>query len=206
MVCAARRVHRLARAFVRADRQTQTPPPYHNVQIQLARPLSQAPPMRMAAPSDLLAASAAQPLAGRELDLSDFICSTEPPEHYGVPRPATPFETNRRVLGFARLHADPEPGIRAHAKRLPDVKESISTPPLLSTVRQTRGLAALVAMSLLAPPFPKCSYLRKREAPSVEGRERARWRTRPTHIRLRNQLASNPAARRAKSRPRPVAT
>jgi hypothetical protein len=66
----------------------------------------------------ILASGAAQLLAGQELDLEAFIPSTEPPADYGGPCPKTPFEMNRRFLAMARFNADPEPAIRAHAKRI----------------------------------------------------------------------------------------
>jgi len=66
----------------------------------------------------ILAAGAAQILAGQELDLNAFIPSTEPPTDFGGPCPKTPFEMNRRFLAMARFNADPEPAIRAHAKRI----------------------------------------------------------------------------------------
>jgi len=66
----------------------------------------------------ILAAGAAQLLTGKELDLNAFTPSTDPPEHYGGPCPKTPFEMNRRFLAMARFNADPEPAIRAHAKRI----------------------------------------------------------------------------------------
>ena len=66
----------------------------------------------------ILASGAAQLLAGQELDLEAFIPSTEPPADYGGPCPKTPFEMNRRFLAIARFNADPEPAIRAHAKRI----------------------------------------------------------------------------------------
>ena len=65
----------------------------------------------------ILAAGSAQLLAGKDLDL-DFTPSTEPPADYGGPCPSTPFEMNRRFLAIARFNADPEPGIRKHAKRI----------------------------------------------------------------------------------------
>ena len=66
----------------------------------------------------ILAAGAAQLLAGKALDLDAFTPSTEPPEHYGGPCPKTPFDMNRRFLAMARFNADPEPAIRAHALRI----------------------------------------------------------------------------------------
>ena len=66
----------------------------------------------------ILAAGAAQLLAGKALDLNAFTPSSEPPEHYGGPCPKAPFEMNRRFLAMARFNADPEPAIRAHAKRI----------------------------------------------------------------------------------------
>ena len=66
----------------------------------------------------ILASGAAQLLAGKALDLDAFIPSSEPPANYGGPCPATPFEMNRRFLAMARFNADPEPAIRAHAKRI----------------------------------------------------------------------------------------
>ena len=173
VVRAARCVHRPARACVRADCQISNAsavPQSSNPAGAITRPGSAkanggairsappAPPSRSCVRNSISAISSAQP---------------NHPNTLAAPA-ATPFDTNRRVLALASWHADPEPDLRAHAERLRDVKGSISTPPLLSTVRQTRGLAALVAMSLLAPPFPERSSLRRREAPSVEGRARAR--------------------------------
>ena len=66
----------------------------------------------------ILAAGSAQLLAGKPLDLDAFIPTTEPPSDYGGPCPKTPFEMNRRFLAMARFNADPEPAIRAHAKRI----------------------------------------------------------------------------------------
>ena len=66
----------------------------------------------------ILAAGAAQLLAGKALDLDAFIPSTEPPADYGGPCPKTPFDMNRRFLAMARFNADPEPAIRAHAMRI----------------------------------------------------------------------------------------
>jgi hypothetical protein len=66
----------------------------------------------------ILASGTAQLLAGKALDLDAFIPTTEPPSDYGGPCPNTPFEMNRRFLAIARFNADPEPAIRAHAKRI----------------------------------------------------------------------------------------
>ena len=66
----------------------------------------------------MLAAGAAQLLAGKPLDLDNFTPSTEPPADFGGRCPATPFEMNRRVLAFARWNADPETAIREHAARI----------------------------------------------------------------------------------------
>jgi len=74
--------------------------------------------VRMAARPESSPAGAAQLLAGKALDLDAFIPSTEPPERLWRTVPKTPFEMNRRFLAMARFNADPEPAIRAHAKRI----------------------------------------------------------------------------------------
>lgn len=51
----------------------------------------------------ILAASAAQPLAGQEIDLSDFIRSTEPPEHYVAPPPCHTVRDEPRRSGVRAL-------------------------------------------------------------------------------------------------------
>ena len=66
----------------------------------------------------ILAEGAAQLIAGKQLDLNDFIPSTDPPADYGGPCPSTPFEMNRRVLAFARWNADPETAIRMYVQRI----------------------------------------------------------------------------------------
>jgi hypothetical protein len=83
-------------------------------------------------------------LAGKDLDLNAFIPSSEPPEHYGGPCPKTPFEMNRRFLAIARFNADPEPAIRAHAKRIAK-RESIDLDsPLRLAAQATLCVRALL--------------------------------------------------------------
>jgi hypothetical protein len=85
----------------------------------------------------ILAAGAAQLLAGKALDLNAFIPSSEPPANYGGPCPKTPFEMNRRFLAIARFNADPEPAIRAHAKRIAQRERIDLGSPLRLAARAT---------------------------------------------------------------------
>ena len=90
----------------------------------------------------ILAAGAAQMLAGKALDLDAFIPTIEPPSDYGGPCPKTPFEMNRRFLAIARFNADPEPAIRAHAKRIAQREDiDLDSPLRLATRATSPGFA-----------------------------------------------------------------
>lgn len=65
----------------------------------------------------MLAQGAALLLAGKTLDDADAIL-TDPPDGYGGPRPAAPFQMQRRFLAIAEWLKDPEGRIRRHAARI----------------------------------------------------------------------------------------
>jgi len=76
----------------------------------------------------MLAQGAALLLAGKTLNDADAVL-TEPPEHYGGPCPATPFQMQRRFLAITAWLKDPEAHIRRHASRIAR-RSSISGCPL----------------------------------------------------------------------------
>jgi len=65
----------------------------------------------------MLAQGAALLLSGKTLDDADAVL-TDPPEHYGGPRPSTPFQMQRRFLAITAWLKDPEAMIRRHAARI----------------------------------------------------------------------------------------
>jgi hypothetical protein len=131
-------------------------------QIAMLKRVRRKPKFNANLRDQILAAGAAQLLAGGELDPSDFSPSTEPPEHSGGPCPAIAFEMNRRVLAIARWHADPEPGIRAHAEGIArgegvdrDSPVSRRNPPPRSAWRRKTPVRAV---SAYPPPARRAGW------------------------------------------------
>ena len=146
----------------------------------------------------ILAAGAAQLLAGKELDLNAFIPSTEPPADYGEPCPKTPFEMNRRFLAMALFNADPEPAICAHAKRIARCEGIDLDNPLAAHGSKDSALCAAAHPAPVGIAASKALTLSR-----AQGARRSKGERGQTHVRGPPEPSKNPIRPNSHSPARP---
>jgi hypothetical protein len=108
---------------------------------------------------ELTRAGLAQLLAGKPLDL-EGIETTDPPEDWVCPRPASAFAMHRRIEAVLAFNADPEGRIRRLARRAVRrtaavaVVASTDPPPVAPATAAAVVAAPAIAPRIRAPPEP----------------------------------------------------